>query len=476
MVSFPDPKQPRPSEPKPAAPAGSLPLCVADEPDGLEEVVPEDSIFRLRLTEPQMRAWNATEPYVGLCFGIRGGKTYFGRNWILRRVVEFPESEHIATANSYDQLRLVTIPNIERGLKEWGLPYVHAKGERAFKIRIERRTVLLHYRSMENFDLVRGAEFGSAWMDELRDTKKDALEMMKGRLSCPKIDVGRLLCTTTPNGYDAFYDEFFRYAKPGKHFAVRSRTRDNPFLPDWYVEQIYDAYDPDRAAQELDADFRVMGAGKVYSSFLRERNGKGLAYNPQLPLWICIDFNIGAPMAWVLAQTTGNGEIHAVAELYLRDCTIPRMAKVLAEGGRLERGRVSPAWAKIHKQPWHITGDASDARNRESGKSDWKVLLEHLAANGIHPTLHKPNSNPRVKDRVNSVNAALLSALGRTRCYVNESCPELITDLEQNTWRNGDIDDRDKTRGHAAAAFGYLVHQKFPATGPTLHEGQHMLQ
>jgi hypothetical protein len=431
----------------------------------------EDAIqIPLRFNRAQLDAWNAVEPYLGLCFGIRGGKTYFGRNWILRQAALFPRADYICTANSYDQLRLVTIPNMEAAFGDWSLPYRHIQGKRVFEVYIDRRTVKIHYRSMDNFDLTRGAEFGAAWMDELRDTKPAAPEMMKGRLSSQEVDIGRLLCTTTPNGYDGFYDEFVRRAVPGVHFFRRSRTRDNPFLRPNYVSQIYRSYDPQRASQELDADFLVLGAGKVFSSFSRERNGKGNAYDPKLPLWICVDFNIGA-MGWVLAQITGSGEIHAVDELYLRDCTVPNMCKVLAHGGNVGDGRLAPAWAKLHKAPWHITGDATDGRNRETGNSDWTVLLEHLRANGIYPEVHKPNVNPAVKDRINSANAGLLNALGESRVHVNQGCRELLTDLEQNTWRNGDVDKRDKLRTHCAEAFSYLIHQKMPATGPTLHEG-----
>jgi Terminase large subunit, T4likevirus-type, N-terminal len=436
-----------------------------DEFDG------EDAVrINLRFNQAQLAAWNAGEPYIGLCFGIRGGKTYFGRNWILRQAVTFPKAEYICTANSYDQLRIVTVPNLKAALTDWGLPYRHVKGDRVFEVYIDRRTVLIHYRSMDNFDLTRGAEFGAAWMDELRDTRKEALEMMKGRLSSPDVDIGRLLCTTTPNGFDAFYEEFARRAIPGTHWFGRSRTKDNPFLRPNYVAQIYAAYDPQRAAQELDADFLVLGAGKVFSSFSRQRNCQGNAYDPKLPLWICVDFNIGA-MGWVLAQITGSGEIHAVDELYPRNCTVPEMCRVLADGGNVGFGRMSPAWAKLHKAPWHITGDATDGRNRETGKSDWVVLLEHLRANGINPEVHKPNVNPAVKDRINSANAGFINALGQCRVHVNPACRELLTDLEQNTWKNGDVDKRDKLRTHCAEAFSYLIHQKMPSTGPTLFEG-----
>lgn len=437
----------------------------------MTEAVAESEGLVLRFNEAQGAAWMAEEPFVGLCFGIRGGKTYFGRNWIVDRAVRFPRSLHMATANSYPQLELVTIPNLIEALDQWGVDWRHMSSKRRFEISTPRGVSRIEYRSTEKVHHLRGAELGSVWMDEVRDAKRGALDVMKGRLSCPHVDKPRMLCTTTPNGFDAFYAEFVGEGRPGTHAFFKSTTRDNPHLRPDYIQRIYDDYDPDMAAQELDADFRVMGVGKVYSSYAREVNGRGNDYDASLPLWLCVDFNIGS-MGWALVQITGSGEVHAVAEVFARDCTIPRMAKLLAEGGNTGRAEY-PAWAKLHKGPWNLDGDATDGRNRETGASDWKVLTDALRAHGIVPTVHKLRTNPAVKDRVNSVNALLRSATGRHRLFHHPRCTELQKDFEQLVWKNGDIDKaRDPMRSHLSDAVGYLVHNKFPVTGSPLLQGR----
>lgn len=409
-----------------------------------------------------------------MCFGIRGGKTFFGRNWIIDRATRFPRSLHMATANSYPQLELVTIPNLIEALDAWGLAWEHVVSKRRFEIYLPHGTARIEYRSTEKVHHLRGAELGSVWMDEVRDAKPGSIAVMEGRLSCPHVDLPRLLCTTTPNGYDAFYHYFVTNGRPGTHAFFRSRTRDNPALRPDYVQRIYESYDEDLAAQELDADFRIMGVGKVYTSYRREVNGAGNDYDPGLPLWLCVDFNIGS-MGWALAQLTGSGEVHIVAEVFAKDCTIPRMAKLLAEGGRTGRAEY-PAWAKLHKGPWLLTGDATDGRNRETGRSDWAILVDALRAHGINPSVHKPAANPGVKDRVNSVNAMLRNALGRSRLYHHPRCTELQQDFEQLAWKNGDIDKtRDPMRSHLSDAIGYLIAQKFPATGPTVLQGRSLI-
>lgn len=427
----------------------------------------------LEFNEAQADAWQAQEPYLGMCFGVRGGKTFFGRNWIIDRAVRFPRSMHMATANSYPQLETVTIPNLIEGLEAWRLPYRHLISKRRFEVRTSRGVARIEYRSTEKVHHIRGAELGTVWLDEVRDAKTGAISVLKARLSCPYVDVPRMLCTTTPNGYDQFHSEFVDEAIPGLHAFFRSRTRDNPHLRPDYVQNLYRSYDAETAAQELDADFRIMGAGKVYSSYAREVNGQGFGYMPGLPLWLCVDFNIGS-MGWVLAQITGSGEPHAVGEVYAKDCTIPKMARLLARGGKMGHGIEYPPWAEIHAgKRWLLTGDASDGRNRETGKTDWAVLVEALKAEGIVAEVHKPHSNPGVKDRVNAVNRMLRNSLGESKLYHSPQCRELQKDFEQLTWKNGDIDKtRDPLRSHVSDAFGYLIAQKFPAGGSELIRGR----
>ncbi len=62
-----------------------------------------------------------------------------------------------------------------------------------------------------------------------------------------------------------------------------------------------------------------------------------------------------------------------------------------------------------------------------------------------------PRANPPVKDRVNSVNRLLREG----RLTVDGSCKYTIMDLEQNVWRNQQIDTRDPEHGHMLDALGY---------------------
>ena len=71
--------------------------------------------------------------------------------------------------------------------------------------------------------------------------------------------------------------------------------------------------------------------------------------------------------------------------------------------------------------------------------------------------------NPPVRDRIASVNAAILNGLGKRTWFVNSlACPSLTEALEQQVYdKNG---DPDKTSGldHAVDAVGYPITYLMP--------------
>ena len=75
-----------------------------------------------------------------------------------------------------------------------------------------------------------------------------------------------------------------------------------------------------------------------------------------------------------------------------------------------------------------------------------------------------PRANPPVKDRVNTVNRLLREG----RLTVDSSCKYTIMDLEQNVWRNQQIDTRDPEQGHMLDALGYGCNWLMPIVPKTV--------
>ena len=121
-------------------------------------------------------------------------------------------------------------------------------------------------------------------------------------------------------------------------------------------------------------------------------------------------------------------------------------------------------------QPLPITvcGDATAGARSTAAPSDYNLIREHFRSRGqFLLSIDHPRGNPRVRDRVNSVNAILKSAGNQIRTYVHPRCKELITDFLEVSWKQGsvnfDLDKAsDKMRTHVSDAFGYLVWQLAP--------------
>lgn len=406
----------------------------------------------IQLHPHQVEMFAAREPYLLALGGIRSGKTFGGRYWLANRAMRFPKAAHMATCNTYDQMELVTIPNLIEAFETMGVDYTHQKSVRRFLLHHNGVTSEILYRSTENFDKIRGTELGSCWMDEIRDAKTGAVEVIQGRMSSPHVDIPQVLATTSPNGYDQIYDIWIDNGVPGTHRVIEFKTTDNKSLRADYIANLRRGYDPDMVLQELEGKIINLGKGQVYRRFNRTIHVKRLKYDPDAPLILCVDFNIGH-MGWVLCQMGGNGEVHVVGEVYCVDSTIGETAIALGRD-----------WGG-HRGPWKLYGDASDGRSRHTGETDWQALLEGLKRNGINPEVFKDRTNPHPKDRVHSMNHILEDGEGTPRLFIDESCQQLRRDFEQLVWKSdgNDIDkNKDQARSHVSDALGYFIHKEFP--------------
>jgi hypothetical protein len=81
-------------------------------------------------------------------------------------------------------------------------------------------------------------------------------------------------------------------------------------------------------------------------------------------------------------------------------------------------------------------------------------------------------ANPVVKDRVNTLNAALLNSAHERRVFIDPACRELIKDLRQVRWARdsrgnamGELDKSDPQRTHTSDALSYCVAQELALRG-----------
>jgi Terminase large subunit, T4likevirus-type, N-terminal len=358
-------------------------------------------------------------------------------------------------APTYPMLRDATLTSFTEILGKNRVPYDFSKAESVLVMKETGSKIL--FRSVENFEHLRGTNLAWFGIDELTYAPEEAWLRLEGRLRDPE---AKKLCgfgVWTPKGFDWVYKRFIRNRVDG-YETVLARPNENRHLlekvPDFY-ERLKSSYDPRLFEQEALGQYMNLNAGAVYGSFQRDRNIRSLKLNRSLPLFWALDFNVD-PMSSVIAQRYGT-ELWALDEIVM------------------SRASTQQACEEFHARfPNHpagvvICGDASGARLQTAGTTDYRIVREYFRSAGYQNLqIRVPPSNPHVRLRVELTNAMLQAATGEANLFVDPKCKGLIQDFEEVTYKPGSgiIDkDRDSKRTHLSDAVGYLLWQEYRAKG-----------
>ena len=204
----------------------------------------------LELLDHQFDALEILGPndrYVDVVGGIGSGKSFLGACHVLNMVKINPWCPGFIGANSVKQLNDATLATTFSLLDSLKIPFTYKQQKGHLYI----GTKMFFCRTMDNYEDFRGFEIGDFWVDEKAYAKQQAMKVLRGRMRHPKTNLFRGLGTTSPAGFNWFYDEVV--ISPIKNSRlVRAKTRDNIHLPDTYEEDLRGSYDARMIAQELD--------------------------------------------------------------------------------------------------------------------------------------------------------------------------------------------------------------------------------
>ena len=355
-------------------------------------------------------------------------------------------------APTYPMLRDATMATLLEILERTETPFTFSKSTNTLTTTENSSKILL--RSLDDYERLRGPNLAWFGIDELTYTPEEAWLRLEARLRDPE---AKLLCgfgVCTPKGFNWVYRKF--RAEPVRGYAlIEAIPFENRHLlkatPDYY-ERLKASYDEQFYQQEALGKFLNLQAGQVYYAFDRHENTGLFVVRHDEPLLWSWDFNIN-PMCSVICQRAGD-EVHVLEEIVLRTSSTP---EVLDEFLRRHGG---------HRGGVRIYGDSSGGHSQTAtGSSDFHLIRQFLGHNReLHGELIVTPANPRVRDRVNTVNAHLRNAQGERRLVVDRKCQELIKDLEQVSYKpdSGQIDkESDSERTHLSDALGYLLWQEF---------------
>jgi hypothetical protein len=412
----------------------------------------------IRLKPPQWTVFRSDARFRILVAGRRFGKTYLALTelcqaaWKPGRLVWY-------VGPTYKQAKRIAW----KPLKELTRPY-WSRQPNETDLRIELITGgTICLRGADNYDSLRGDGLDFLVLDEYASIARQVWpEVLRPALADKQ---GRALFIGTPRGYDHFYD-LYQKAQSQPHWATfQFTTEEGGNVSGDELKSATHELDERTYRQEFQASFENLTAGLVYYAFDRTRNVEPLRYNPRLPLFWSLDFNVN-PMCSAIGQRDGDS-VYVLDELALPDSNTWAACEAFLD--RIGR------WSSLspHTTDIRVYGDATgQGRHTSASRTDWQIVRDFFKRYPYRVSFHLSSSNPPVKDRVNCVNAMLHNQAGERRLRIDSGAKQLILDFERVHWKcdlNGntlaDIDKSDPQRSHVSDALGYMIAQEFGMRG-----------
>jgi len=292
-------------------------------------------------------------------------------------------------------------------------------------------TSILFLKGWEAVESLRGMFFDFVVIDEvasMRNFWENWEEVVAPTLTDRR---GRVLFTSTPKGFNHFYDLFLMEKDPLKGEDFKSfhyTSYDNPFLPRDEIDAFKKRLPEDKFAQEYMADFRKK-EHLVYPEFNRMKH----VYNPavqKLPemknVIAGVDFGYNSPAAVEIIRVDKDGNFWVTDEWYKRGQTGAQIAE-------------QTAWYKtqiVYPDP---------------AEPDKVVDLRNVGLN-----VREANKNVEAGvDRLREL-------FKQGRIMISSSCKNLILELESYSYpeRKPDHNEREipvKENDHAVDALRYAI-------------------
>lgn len=228
---------------------------MARKPKGSSE--PTKTITKtFKLHKVQYDFHHSKSLYRSFMGGIGSGKSWIGAYDLLKRAMtpEMAGRMFMVVAPTYILMKDAS----QRTLLQLGdeLGVIKERFKQPPEV-ILNNGAIITFRSGEDPDKLRGPNISGIWLDEASLMSKDVWDIAIGRLR-EGGQAGWITATFTPKGMNHWtYDEFGKGDKPNREF-FRSKTFDNPFLPNEFIEAVKSSYDDKNAQQELDGEFVSM--------------------------------------------------------------------------------------------------------------------------------------------------------------------------------------------------------------------------
>lgn len=407
----------------------------------------------LKATEPQAEFHALRCKYPLFVGGFGSGKTEALLNQAIMDASLSSKAVIALYAPTYDLVKLILMPRLQEKLTELGIQFETNKADHIITCTSPGFGMFI-LRTLDKPERIVGYESHRAHVDEL-----DTLPPLKAAEAWNKIiarnrqtlsdnpdSLNRVAAYTTPEGFMFVYDRWS--TKGGTDYGkVHASSYSNPFLPDDYIQSLIDTYPAELVSAYIDGQFVNLVGGNVYSSYDRLAHNSSEVIRDKEMLYMGCDFNVTKQAATVYVKRKGGEEWHIVHELVDMYDT-PEMIKIIQS-----------------KWPEHkivIYPDASGKSRKTVNASISDIALLQQAGFEVRAR----DANPRVKDRVMAMNAAL----SKGKVYVNyAACPTVANCLEQQAYDKNGEPDKKSGNDHQNDATTYPIAYEMPIRKPVAH-------
>ena len=427
----------------------------------------------IELSDPQYDFLESTYKHTGFVAGFGSGKSFIGTLKSQLKILNngIPKTAYyLPTYGDIRDIAFDTFPTVAELL---GYKYKLNKSDKEFTL-LDRGTVLgkTLFRNMSEPESIVGYQVGYTLIDEtdiLPTEKMDkAFKKILGRnrLVVPVLEetVLKAFITTnicppltyfhkelnklcwincvdvagTPEGFKWFYKRFVKLFSEYTDLLIKASTYSNMAnLPEDFIETLKGEYPPSLFEAYVNGEFVNLTSGAVYTYFDRKTHHTNREIKEDDILHIGQDFNIGGCC----------GRVHVI------DGDKPKLVEEYSVYDT--QNIVTHLQDKYPKHKIIIYPDASGDNNKTSStKTDIKLLKE------AGYKINAPSKNPRVQDRVNTVN----NKFYRNEYLVNTfKCPESTEAFEKHSYKDG-IPEKftgSNTIDDSNDASGYFIYRLF---------------
>lgn len=398
----------------------------------------------LSLHPKQMEVYKSPHRFRVVVTGRRWGKTALSRVLMITRAAMKKKQKVWYVAPSYRMAKQIMWLDLQDAIPRTWIKKIN---ETTLTITL-RNDSRIELKGADKPDSLRGVGIHFLVLDEFQDMAEEVwTKVLRPTLADT---MGDAIFIGTPKAYNYLY-KLYRNGQNKKKqdrnewMSWQFPTITSPFIPKTEIEAARRDMDPKSFAQEFEASFETM-SGRVYYAFDRKIHTGEYNFNPKLPIWVGMDFNID-PMSCTILQPQTNGELWAVDEIVLFGSNTEEAAD-----------EIEKKYWRNQKATTVYPDPAGGSRQHARGETDVDILREKNFKRIKYRRKH-----PAVADRVNSVNRMLKAGDGTVRLKINKNCRHLIESLEQTIYKPNSRDiDKDGGKEHSADSIGYPIEFEYP--------------